>query len=189
MCGVIPPVEREVDATAERHGVVDDHDLLVMDGAGRMGAVNGEVDPFAADLIHQRYRGDPVPDPIKGRQQPQIGSQQVNVESRPFPQHPIQKGAQLVGSGECLGATLKRRPGVEIPSDQHDSVPGAQHRGFDVPEIIGPVDDAGELAGASHRPARLAGDQQSIVGHTALSVTRQRPYAVAARTSAWICSR
>lgn len=33
-------------------------------------------------------------------------------------------------------------------------------------EIIGPIDDAGELVGARHGAARLARGQQTIVGHT-----------------------
>jgi hypothetical protein len=32
-------------------------------------------------------------------------------------------------------------------------------------EVIGPVNDAGELIGAGDAPARLAGSQQSIVAH------------------------
>jgi hypothetical protein len=39
----------------------------------------------------------------------------------------------------------------------------AQHRRLDVLEVIGRIDDAGELIGARHAPTRLAGNQQSIV--------------------------
>lgn len=37
---------------------------------------------------------------------------------------------------------------------------------FDVLEMISPIDDAGELVGTRHAPARLARGQQSIAGHT-----------------------
>lgn len=71
----------------------------------------------------------------------------------------------MVGAGQRLGAALECHPGVEIPSDQQDSVLSAQHRRFDMLEVIGRIDDAGELIGTCHAPARLAGSQQSIVAH------------------------
>jgi hypothetical protein len=44
-------------------------------------------------------------------------------------------------------------------------VPGAQHRRLDVLEVIGGVDDEGELVSTRHPPARLAWSQQPIVAH------------------------
>lgn len=71
----VPPVDGKVKATAEGHRIVDDRDLLVMDRADRMGAVDSQVHPPTVDLIQQRHRGEAEPDAIKGREQAKIGSQ------------------------------------------------------------------------------------------------------------------
>src|ERR1700744_4793357 len=86
----------------------------------------------------------------------------------------MEKGAQLIRPGQRLDAPFKRRPSVEIPTDQHDSVPGAQHSRLYVHEVIGRVDDTGELVGTRHTPARLAGSQQSIVAHADSITSRLR---------------
>lgn len=68
----VPAVKGEVDAAAEGHRVVDDDDLLMMHRTERMGAVDGEMHSLTADLVHQRYRGKPVPEAIESREQTQI---------------------------------------------------------------------------------------------------------------------
>ena len=69
----VPSADSEIDTTAERNFIVNDHDLLVMDRAGRMGAVDGEVHSLAADLIHKRHRGEPEPDAVECGKEAQIG--------------------------------------------------------------------------------------------------------------------
>jgi hypothetical protein len=71
----------------------------------------------------------------------------------------------LVGAGQDLFPPLECHSRIQIPCDQHDPVPSAQHRRLGVLEIVGRIDDVGEPAGALHAPARLAGDQQLIVAH------------------------
>ena len=71
----------------------------------------------------------------------------------------------MVGPGKCFFAPFERHPCVEIPADQHDSMLGAQHRRLDVREVVGRVDNAGELIGTRRAPAGLSGNQQSIVAH------------------------
>ena len=44
-------------------------------------------------------------------------------------------------------------------------MPSAQHHRLDMLEVIGRIDDAGELIRACDAPARLARRQQSIVAH------------------------
>jgi hypothetical protein len=149
-----------------RRRIVDGHDLLVMNGTGRMSAIDGEMHSLAADLVHQCHRGGPEPDAIKGWQQTQVGFQWVDLETWSVSQHPREEGAWLIRAGKRLGAPFECHPGVEIPTEQHDSVPGAQHRRLEVSDVISPIDDAGELIGTRHAPARLAESQQSIVAHT-----------------------
>jgi hypothetical protein len=83
--GCIPSFGGEVDTTAERHRIVDDNDLLVVDGADRMCAVDGELYSPAADLIQKRHGREPGPKAVKRREQTQIGPQQIGLESRPLP--------------------------------------------------------------------------------------------------------
>ena len=120
--------------------------------------------------VQQRHRREPEPDGIEGWEQTQIGPQQVDLEIWSLPQQPIEE-RRPAGWGRPASWHLARRhPGVEIPSDQQDSALGAQHRRLDVLEVIGRIDDAGELIGTCHAPARLAGGQQGTRrGHSAVS--------------------
>src|SRR3978361_262045 len=79
----VPAAAGESHPAAERHRVVDDHDLLVMDRTGRVAAVDGEVQSLVAYLVQQRHRGDAIPDVVEDRQQAQIGFQYVARATRP----------------------------------------------------------------------------------------------------------
>src|SRR5207245_1567182 len=81
----VPAIQGEVDATAERQDVVDDHNLLVMDGAGGPGPVDSQAQSPAAEPIHNRHGRDAVPHAVEDRQQAEVGLQHVNIEGRSSP--------------------------------------------------------------------------------------------------------
>jgi hypothetical protein len=49
----VPSIAGEVDTAAERKRVIDDRDFLARDGAGRMCAVDGELQPVAAQPLNR----------------------------------------------------------------------------------------------------------------------------------------
>jgi hypothetical protein len=49
----VPSIAGEVDTAAEHQRVIDDRDFLVRDGAGRMCAMDGELQPLAAQPINR----------------------------------------------------------------------------------------------------------------------------------------
>ncbi len=66
----VPASEGEVDAAAERDGVIDDDDLLMVDRSGRVGPVDFEMHSARGDSVEQADRGDTEPESVEGGQQP-----------------------------------------------------------------------------------------------------------------------
>ena len=157
----VPSFGGEVDATAERDRVVDDQDLLVVHRSGGVRAVHREVQPPAAEPVHQRDRRDAVPEVVERRQQSQVGLQEMDSQVGLLPEHPLQEGAQPVGAGQRRAAPLQGDPGVEVPADQQDAVAGPQHGRLGMTEVVGAVDDACQSVGGFHAPAGATGLQQA----------------------------
>ena len=138
MLARVPARRGHVDPAAESEPVVDHHDLLVVAGAGRMGAVELEV-----DLLGHR----PARQPQDGRAPAeQLGRAQIPFEDVDRNVRPVLRPSRRA---VVRASPARRRPArkveadprVEIPADQQDLLFGAEHRLAREREIIGGVDD------------------------------------------------
>lgn len=158
----VPASKSEVDAAAECDGIIGDDDLLMVDRAGRVCAVDRKVHAGWGDHIEQADRCNTEPESVEGGQQPQIRLEQIDPQVRPPPYQPVQEGPEVIGAGQRFLVGLEGGPVIEIPADQHDAAPGAQHRRLHIGEVIGTVDDAAEAIRAGGAPAGFAGPQNAI---------------------------
>ena len=88
----VPAPDGQVDAAAEGHRVVDDHDLLMVHRTGWVNPVDCEIHSRRGDLIEKTYRGNSVPEPVEDGQEAKVGLQQVYVQLATPPQEPVRKG-------------------------------------------------------------------------------------------------
>jgi hypothetical protein len=146
----VPAVGGHVDAAAEGQGVVDDYDLLVVAGAGRMVGVEAEVDPLAPHQLQHQERHH-----LAGhrRQQRGVPLQDVDPQLWPFGRHRLQELAQFVRRLFPLAVRLQLDVQVELPADQHHRVPRLADRGLGRGEVARGVDDQRQPVGALDAPA------------------------------------
>ena len=156
----IPAVGRHVDAAAEGQLVVDHHDLLVVRGTRRMGAVELEMDAPARHPVENGQRRRAAPD---GHQRADVPFEHMDLDLRPVLVEPAQEGAELVRTLERFLLRLEGHAGVEVPADQIDAVPGRKDRLFRGDEIVGRIHDQREAIDMLDPPAVSAWFEQGFV--------------------------
>ena len=171
----VPAVHSHVDAAAERQGVVDDDDLLMVRRAHRMGAV---------DLEPKALIGQPVGHEDGSHTAADCGERaDVPFEYEDFEvgflaDEPAEEHSQPVGAVESLLAWFEFDARVEVPADQHDSLLSLQHCGLRMMKVVSGVDDAGKIVRRFDAPAGFARNKDSV--HSPIP-----RYAVSSRAAAW----
>ena len=159
----VPASDRQVDAAAEGHCVIDDHDLLVVHRTGGMHSVDREMHSCRGELVEQTHRRNAEPEPVEGGQEAKVRLQQIDVQFGTLPQQPVQERPEVVGPFQRRLAALECRPVVQIPADDDDSMVGVQHRGLDVPQVVSAVDNGGVAIRRCRAPAGLSRHDQRLM--------------------------
>src|SRR5690606_9375510 len=104
-------------------------------------------------------RRHPAPERLDDAEVP---LEHVDAEAGPVLRQPGEEIAQAVWPFQRLPLRLELDPHVEIPADEHDALPGAEHRGFRMAEIGGRVDDEGKALRRLDAPARPARYEHAV---------------------------
>ena len=124
MLARIPAPDRDVDASAEGDGVVDDHDLLVVAGADRVDAVELQVDALVRHPIEDEERCRPATQRLK---ETEVPLEDMDVQLGPAIDEGIDEWPQH-GGPVAVFLHGQLDPGVEIPTDEQDGPAGLDHR-------------------------------------------------------------
>ena len=182
VCGGVPPMPGQVDAAAERQGVVDDDDLLVMGAADRMVVVEAESHlsghPPAEPPSRQRIAFERVERRV-------IPDEDVAAQLRALSHD---EGEQFVEAGwrgvwwlRLIGQEIE--VGLDVPPDDEDRMARLQQRLPRPPEVVGRVLHAAEAIGALHAPAVVAGARDRRLESAAALGARGARHRGAHRTS------
>ena len=164
----VPASAGHVDPAAEGEAVVDADDLLVMRCAGRMVAVEFDVDAGLAHPLEDREERRAA---HRGLERAEIPAQQIDLQLRlalEEPEHEVADGLRLTRLARAVGKADAR---VEVPADEHDPPLRPQHRRAQQSEIVIGVDDDREAVGARARhdghapPAAMWLSMPAILAH------------------------
>ena len=145
----IPAARSQVDAAAECHCVVDDHDLLVMAAADRMRVVVAEADP-AMRLPRQAVQRRPFA--IEPEDHRVIPDQDVDLQLAALPHQLVEKAAELQLAVLAV-RTQQARAAVEIPAGDQDRAARVARRLDECLEIRVRIDEEARPRGVLDAPA------------------------------------
>jgi hypothetical protein len=153
----IPAVVCHVDAAAEGERIVDHHDLLVMRGPRRVGAVESELEAASAHPIQEvEWRSSAR----QGAKEPQIPLQHPNAELWPAPTEFRQERPKLLRQARQRVIGIELDASIELPADEQDRMAGAQESAAQMSEVCGSIDDRGKTRCPLDTPAGQAWLQQ-----------------------------
>jgi hypothetical protein len=182
----VPALARQVDAAAERDGVVDHDELLVMRPTGRVRVVELHADA--------PVRLPPPTEPHGARRLPigridhrEIPVEHVDVQVAPAAREVVEVGPEPGPGAVVLARKVDAAIAVEVPRQDEDGVRGELRRAHERPEIVVAVDDERDAIGVGDPAAVPALDEEASFRHRnapARAISRGAACRAGRRTSA-----
>ncbi len=154
----VPPALGQVEATEVGELPVDDDELLVLARAGRMRAVQLEMQPVLVLPAELRRRQQLALQHIDHREVP---GQDVDGQVVPARRQILQRLGQRARVQRVVLVTDQLEPAVDIPTDDQDLPLGSLHALADGAEIRLAVDQPAETLCAGRPPDVFAGREQA----------------------------
>jgi hypothetical protein len=149
----VPAVPAEVAAAAKRDRIIDHQDLLVVARTPRMDAVHAIDEPVVRQPSTRSLRPIAALDRVG---QSHVPDQDVHPKAGAPGEQPLEEIAEPVTLPTGLEIRLERDPGVEVPAQQQDRVPGLGHGRFHRRDVSRTVHEQRDTTGVLHAPAGRA---------------------------------
>ncbi len=140
----------EIDPSGKSHGIVDDHDFLMLRSSEWMCAVEPKVESrFALRTEVEDRMGDPL-ECVNDRE---VKIQNVDVQVRPPVQKRAEKVSQLIRETGTILVMPEQNAMINVPAQNQDTLPGFQRRLLESLIVGFAVNQERHLIGSRSPPA------------------------------------